>query len=145
MILQANAQTERTRGAPRVNYARTVLLLPNILGEEIGAWYAAAMPLVADSRFRFTVLCSADDAGIGDLSNRTIIAFWPETWGDDLAAFYSEHYFGVRLFYVATRTPDDLRRWVARVQRDGPDWELVPLAARVKAMVYRIMTRRIKQ
>jgi hypothetical protein len=45
---------------------------------------------------RCTAGYSADDAGIGDLDARTIIAIDPEAWGGDLRAWFAQHYPGVR-------------------------------------------------
>jgi len=44
---------------------------------------------------RFTIGGSADDAGIGDLDFRRVIAVNPAAWGDDLLAFFETHYPGV--------------------------------------------------
>lgn len=79
------------RGQPREQYARVYILLSPTA--------SAAMAQAAARRFfgpRCTIGYSADDAGIGDLDARTIIAIDPEAWGGDLRAWFAQHYPGVR-------------------------------------------------
>jgi len=64
------------RGAPRVQYARTYVLLPPTAD---AAWADAAV-LATWDRHRYTVGGSADDAGIGDLDSRRVIAVNPGEW-----------------------------------------------------------------
>lgn len=92
------------RGSPRVPYARTYVLLPP--GAD-SAWAAAVVVSTWD-KHRFTVGGSADDAGIGDLKSRRVIAVNPDLWPGDLAAFYREHYKGVALAKIKVATPAEL-------------------------------------
>ncbi len=96
---------EPHRGAPREQYRRTYVLLPPGTGV---AWAKAAVRALWDAR-RFTVGGSADDAGIGDLDFRRVIAVNPDDWGDDLQAFFQAHYPGVIYVPVEAATPDVLK------------------------------------
>ena len=96
--------TEAPRGQPRVPYERTYILLPPGAG---AAWAIAALRGAWDRR-RFTVGGSADDAGIGDLDYRRIIAVNPAAWGDDLWVFYQQHYPGVQYVPLVAETPPEL-------------------------------------
>lgn len=88
-------QSTAVRGKPREDYQRTVLLLPPTAKEEWAV--AAALALFKNGRPRISILGSADDAAIGDLSKRHIIALNPQEWGagDDgkgLRGFYETYY-----------------------------------------------------
>ena len=80
------------RGAPRTQYNRTYVLLPPDAGAE---WVGALSGSGAWNKHRFTIGGSADDAGIGDLDYRRIIAINPDGWPGALDAFYDEYYPGV--------------------------------------------------
>lgn len=112
-VSELSDQAERPRGVPRTQYHRTYVLLPPDAGM---AWAAAVIDAAWDSR-RYTVGSSADDAGIGDLERRTVIAVNPQTWGDDLPAFFARHYQGVECVSVEAETPDDLKRELRSIQR----------------------------
>jgi len=78
------------RGAPRVQYARTYLLLPSNIGPSMAqAAMRAALPTGT------TVGFSADDAGIGDLDQRRVVSVNPHQIGAGLRAWYDQHYPGV--------------------------------------------------
>jgi len=99
------------RGAPRVDYERTyVLLPPDSTLEE------ATATLRANFEARRTIGFSADDAGIGDLSIRKVVAVRPGAWPTSLPAFFEQYYPGVeyvpvndsgvlRLAYPTTHQP----------------------------------------
>ena len=79
------------RGDPRVQYSRTYVLLPphahaSLAEHVIGQTWDWE---------RWTVGGSADDAGIGDLDNRRVIALDPDSWQGELSAFFSRYYPGV--------------------------------------------------
>ncbi len=93
------------RGLPRAQYARTYVLLPPGAG---AAWAQAVVEATWDDH-RFTVGGSADDAGIGDLDVRRVIAVNPSAWGDDLALFFRLHYPGVLYEALEVETPEALR------------------------------------
>jgi hypothetical protein len=97
---------EPERGSPRVQYDRTYVLLPPDADAE---WALAVVDGTWDDH-RYTIGSSADDAGIGDLNVRRVIAVNPGAWPTDLKAFFNEHYPGVEYTAVKADTPADLRR-----------------------------------
>jgi hypothetical protein len=99
------------RGEPRVQYERTYVLLPPDAGAE---WAKAAIDGAWDRR-RFTIGGSADDAGIGDLDARRVIAVNPGDWTDELAPFFDRYYPGVEYGVIEADTPEDLRREIDRL------------------------------
>jgi len=94
------------RGQPRVQYGRTYVLLPP---DADASWSRAAIDAVWDTH-RYTVGSSADDAGIGDLDNRRVIAVNPGKWPGDLQAFFETYYPGVQYTPVEAATPAELAR-----------------------------------
>ncbi len=94
------------RGQPREQYERTYVLLPP---DADAAWAQAVVDAVWDRR-RFTVGGSADDAGIGDLDSRNVIAINPDRWPSDLRAFLEQYYPGVHYMSVEARSPAELKR-----------------------------------
>lgn len=105
---------EFERGQPREQYRRVYVLLPPSAGE---AWARAAVAATWD-RFGYTIGRSADDAGIGDLDERIVIAVNPEQWGagEDgagLRGFYDKYYPGVQYRPVNATTPEALRQLLA--------------------------------
>jgi murein DD-endopeptidase MepM/ murein hydrolase activator NlpD len=102
--LNAQRYLEPVRGSPRVPYERTYVLLPP---QADRAWAEAVVEATWDAR-RFTVGGSADDAGIGNLSVRQVIAVNPEGWPGDLGAFFAQYYPGVVLIPVRAATPEEL-------------------------------------
>ena len=93
------------RGLPRVQYERTYVLLPPGAAEE---WALAVVDGTWDDH-RYTIGSSADDAGIGDLDVRRVIAVNPGGWPSDLRAFFEEYYPGVEYSSVQTSTPAQLK------------------------------------
>jgi len=94
-----------SRGHPRTPYSRTYVLLP----PEAGAAWAQAVVDAAWDVHRFTIGGSADDAGIGDLDFRRVVAVNPAAWGDSLPVFFEAHYPGVIYVPVEAGSPDALR------------------------------------
>lgn len=102
------------RGQPRTPYERTYVLLPP--GAD-AAWASAVVDGGWDEH-RFTIGGSADDAGIGDLDFRRVIAVNPAEWasashngdsgGNELLAFFEEHYPGVLYVPLKADTPGQL-------------------------------------
>ncbi len=92
------------RGQPRVQYERTYVLLPP---DADAAWALAVVEGGWDQR-RYTIGSSADDAGIGDLDVRRVVAVNPGRWSGDLQAFFEEHYAGVEYLSIEAGTPDEL-------------------------------------
>jgi GH24 family phage-related lysozyme (muramidase) len=77
-----------TRGAPRVEYARTYRLVNS--DANMQAWLAAAEAAYA---LRQTIGFSADDAGIGDLDSRRVILQGHHPAG--MPEWFAQHYPGV--------------------------------------------------
>ncbi len=106
------------RGEPRAQYKRTYLLLPNFPATPAGnqmlsQWFAAVVRSGVLERFRWTVGTSADDAGIGDLDVRRVIAINSSTWGASLPAFYQQYYPGVEYRAIEANTPAELEAVLA--------------------------------
>jgi len=76
------------RGLPRVQYPRTYILLPPGAGHQ----WAVAIAEACWDRYRPTIGASADDAGIGDLNVRRVLAVNAGGWPSDLRAFFADHY-----------------------------------------------------
>lgn len=89
------------RGIPRIQYERTYVLLPPEAGR---AWANAVTDATWDNH-RYTLGGSADDAGIGDLNVRRVIAVNPGQWRGDLRAFFEQHYPGIEYRPVEAATP----------------------------------------
>lgn len=102
--LNGRRYLEPVRGTPRVPYERTYVLLPP---QADRSWAEAVVTATWDS-YRFTVGGSADDAGIGDLPVRRVIAVNPDGWPGDLAAFFAQYYPGVAMMPVNAATPEEL-------------------------------------
>lgn len=93
------------RGLPRVQYKRTYVLLP----PDADAAWALAVVDGAWERHRYTIGGSADDAGIGDLDVRRVIAVNAGKWPNDLRTFFAEHYPGAEYIPVEAASPQELR------------------------------------
>jgi hypothetical protein len=96
------------RGAPRVQYARTYLLLPADIDP---AMAQAAMRTALKTKV--TVGFSPDDAGIGDLDERRVICVNPDQIGTGLRAWYARFYPGVAFVPV---TAEDAAGLEARLE-----------------------------
>ena len=99
-----------TRGTPREPYERTVVLLPP---NATLTWARAVVDATWETQ-RLTILGSADDAGIGDLAVRKVIAVNPEAWGPGedgmgLRGFFQRYYPGVEYQPLVAAIPNDLR------------------------------------
>ncbi len=92
------------RGEPRVQYARTYVLLPP---DADAAWTRAAIRATWDEE-RYTVGSSADDAGIGNLDARRVIAVNPHLWPGDLHSFFKAYYPGIEYVPIEAATPTEL-------------------------------------
>jgi len=112
-ILNTRIATEEegggSRGEPREQYKRTVILLPPNAGTD---WAIAAVGATW-GRARWTVLGSADDAGIGDLDYRRVIAVNPQAWGGNLKEWYELHYPGIVYEPVVAQTAQNLAEKLA--------------------------------
>lgn len=91
---------------PREPYARTYVLLSQIEEPvERLEWRLAAA--IGSSDARRTFGHSADDAGTGP-PERCVIAVNPRVWGDDLEAWYGEHYPEACYQALEAETPWDM-------------------------------------
>ena len=91
------------RGAPREQYKRVYNLIhPNVTREE----FLSVAETVYGSRG--TIGFSADDAGIGDLDEREVVAwkFPPEEY-DDYKAFFVDYYPGVTIEFFEEGEPTE--------------------------------------
>jgi hypothetical protein len=102
------------RGQPREQYERTYVLLPPDAEQE---WALAVVDATWDNH-RYTLGGSADDAGVGDLDVRRVIAVNPADWGPGLEEFFAEHYPGVEYISVEADTPERLRQILAGETED---------------------------
>ena len=105
-----------SRGQPRTQYERTYVLLPPGAGEE---WPIAALHATWENH-RYTVGGSADDAGIGDLDVRRVIAVNPHLWSGSIEDFFNAHYPGVQVTSVQAETPDALIAALTDEQQPPP-------------------------
>jgi hypothetical protein len=96
-----------SRGLPRVQYDRTYVLLPP---NADAAWARAVVESTWDDA-RLTIGSSADDAGIGDLDVRRVVAVNPHAWPGTLTLqdFYEQYYPGVDYRAVIASTPAELK------------------------------------
>jgi hypothetical protein len=100
-----------TRGKPRIQYERVYVLLPQGAGRE---WAQAVVEATWDTR-GYTIGRSADDAGIGDLDRRVVIAINPAHWGPGedgtgLQGFFQKYYPGVEYRAITAATPEQLKQ-----------------------------------
>ncbi len=104
---------EEPRGHPRVQYERTYVLLPP--GAD-ATWARAVVEGAWDRRY--TIGGSADDAGIGDLDVRRVIAVNPHEWPGPLSLeeFFRTHYPDVEYKPVTAATPAELAQKLASDQ-----------------------------
>ncbi|MCI0395794.1 MAG: hypothetical protein L0332_26485 [Chloroflexi bacterium] len=104
----AEAAEQAPSGAPRLDYHRIYVLLPPTADAK---WFVAAARGAFDGRY--TVGFSADDAGVGDLAGRHILAVNPHHWPETLtAAWFHKHYPGAKFTAVVANSPDDLENWL---------------------------------
>ena len=97
------------RGKPREQYERVYVLLPPGSGKE----WATAIIEATWEEHGYTVGGSADDAGIGDLDSRKVIAVNPGLWGpgadgSGLEGFFNAHYPGLEFVTITANTPAEL-------------------------------------
>lgn len=100
---------EPCKGYPREKYNRTVLLMhPTANGD----WIKAVIDSGTWDAMRVTIGGSADDAGIGALDYRRVLAVRPSDWPSDLSVFFDTYYPGVIYIPIEVETPDQLRAWL---------------------------------
>jgi hypothetical protein len=106
-VLAARAR-EAPSGDPRVDYRRVYVLLP----PTADVWWLVA---AARGGFdgRYTVGFSADDAGVGNLAARHVVAVNPHHWPEPLTAtWFHRNYPGTTFTPVIASTPEDLEAWL---------------------------------
>lgn len=108
-LVRAADQTQLVpSGLPRLDYMRVYVLLPPTADEK---WLVAAAKGSFDRRF--TVGFSADDAGVGELGNRYVLAVNPHHWPEVLTADWFRHYYpGTKFKAVVANSPADLEAWL---------------------------------
>jgi hypothetical protein len=92
----------------RLDYSRIYVLLPPTADEN---WVVAA----AQGSFegRYTIGFSADDAGIGVVGDRQVLAINPHHWPQVLTeAWFQQFYPGVKFTPVVVNSPADLEAWL---------------------------------
>jgi hypothetical protein len=105
--LAATAEAEPS-GAPRLDYQRVYVLLPPTADVK---WLMAAARGSFDGRY--TLGFSADDAGVGELKSRHVLAVNPHHWPETLtAAWFHKNYPGTRFTAVVANSPEDLESWL---------------------------------
>jgi hypothetical protein len=106
-----SSDAEKPRGLPRIQYERTYVLLPPSAD---AAWARAVVSSTWEEK-QYTVGNSADDAGIGDLDVRRVIAVNPQEWSGALSLkdFFKEYYPGIKYTPITAATPDELAQKLA--------------------------------
>jgi len=97
------------KGLPREDFERMYVLLHPGANED---WIRAVLDSGAWANLRITMGGSADDAALGDLSKRTVLATKPATWNGNLAEFFDEYYEGTTYIPINVNTPEELRLWL---------------------------------
>lgn len=119
LVKIVSPEPESGRGSPRTQYARTYVLMSPTMGVDMVQ--AAAQATWKEERL--TIGGSADDAGIGDLDERYIIACNPGDWPGNLAEFYGIHYPGVHYMEIEADSPVGL---VTLLAKDNRHYRVVP-------------------
>jgi hypothetical protein len=103
------------RGLPREQYERTYVLLPPGAS---AAWARAVVDATWDSH-RYTIGGSADDAGVGALDIKRVIAVNPRLWpggAEALRLWYRVWYPGTEFVAVEAETPAELVRKLKEIE-----------------------------
>lgn len=104
----AEAAEADPSGTPRLDYQRVYVLLPPTADRK---WLMAAAQGAFDGRY--TIGFSADDAGVGELEGRHVLAVNPHHWPETLtAAWFHKNYPGTHFTAVVANSPDDLENWL---------------------------------
>jgi len=99
-------------GQPREQYKRTYVLTPP--GMSVDDKHS-----LLDKFPNFTIGPSADDAGLGALDDKTVIAVNPYEWDDSLRDFFIKHYPGTRYVeFELNPAPIDVHLWQC-----DPQWK----------------------
>lgn len=95
------------RGQPREQYSRVYILLPPTAADP--AWVDAVADTTWEKR-RFTIGASGDDAGIGNLHARMVLAVNPQAWGANppIDQWFAKNYPGLVYISIHANTPAEL-------------------------------------
>lgn len=117
-LMRASKQTQLVpSGKPRETYRRVYVLLPPTATEK---WVTAAARGGFPSRF--TIGFSADDAGVGGLEERYVLAVNPHHWPGVLTeTWFRQNYPGTIFTPVVANSPEDLEVWLRNWEADGGD------------------------
>lgn len=117
-LVRASRQTQLVpSGEPRESYRRVYVLLPPTATEK---WVLAAAR--GSYAGRYTVGYSADDAGLGDLEERHVIAVNPHHWPGVLtAAWFKQNYPGVIFEPIVANSPEDLEEWLKKWEAESKE------------------------
>jgi hypothetical protein len=122
------------RGDPREQYDRVYILLPPNADME---WALAAVD--ASWQFRRTIGGSADDAGVGNLNKRKVVAVNPGSWANDdgaaLKNFFTSNYSGVEFEGMTARTAEEVRRDLGAIAQKPVTQSAPPSPGRGKPRV----------
>ncbi len=103
-------------GLPRVDYTRTIVLLP----PQADVTYAVAILAATWGKYRNTLTGSADDSGIGNLTYRRVIAVNPAGWTDPLKPWFDQNYPGVDFVSVSATSGQDAAAKLASLGLGAP-------------------------
>lgn len=115
----APAPSIPNRGQPREQYSRIYVLLPPNATDPV--WVDAIAQATWQDR-RFTIGASADDAGLGNLHARLVVAINPQAWGTTppLDQWFAKNYPGVTYGTLQADTPADLAQLLQTTQITPP-------------------------
>lgn len=109
-LVRASRQTQIVpSNEPRTTYRRVYVLLPPTANQK---WMEAA----ARGSFpgRFTIGFSADDAGMGELNEKIVVAVNPHHWPGILTvSWFQQNYPGTAFVPVVANSPADLEAWLS--------------------------------
>ncbi len=94
-----------SHGMPRTQYSRVYVLLPPTAGSE---WLNAIVASQVWEEHHWTVGYSADDAGIGDLDQRTVLVVNAPAWPDPILPWLEMWYPGVKVIPITAVASSDL-------------------------------------
>jgi|SRR5579859_4088979 len=103
-------------GYPREDYTRIVVLLP----PQAGVDYAVAVMANTWNEHRYTLSGSADDSGIGNLTQRRVIAINPAWWTDPLEPWFENNYPGVEFVNVTASTSQEIGTQLGNLSLGDP-------------------------
>jgi hypothetical protein len=109
-LVRASRQTQIVpSNEPRTTYRRVYVLMPPTATQK---WVEAA----ARGSFpgRYTIGFSADDAGLGELNEKIVVAVNPHHWPNILTiSWFQQNYPGTIFLPVVANSPADLETWLS--------------------------------